>query len=82
MKYEVFHSIRIMGSATIASLRIQHGITDFIQWTPLGLGGHIWAYVTIPPLPGRRRSGSQVERWWLVLSLATRSYQIPQICLV
>ena len=43
MKYDVFHSIRIIGSATIGSLRIQQGIIDFIQWTPLGLGGHFWA---------------------------------------
>ena len=43
MKYDVFHSIRIIGSATIGSLRIQQGIIDFIQWTPLGLGGHLWA---------------------------------------
>ena len=43
MKYDVFHSIRIIGIATIGSLRIQQGIIDFIRWTPLGLGGHLWA---------------------------------------
>ena len=71
MKYEVFHSIWIMGSATIASLRIQHGLFS---------EHHLAWVVTFGPRSPLHRcqvGGAVVARWrgggyswaWLLLGL-------------